>query len=97
MDETDGASTLASNDEWVGGVILVTPADPALNLVLARIINILGALDLHGLPQFLLIQFFLGHLDVVAPEVLDSESNTTKLDGVEFLDLIVIFAVLVLE
>ena len=97
VDETDGASALAGDDEWVRSVILVTPADPALNLVLARIINILGALDLHGLPQFLLVQFFLRHLDVVASEVLDSKSNTTKLDGVEFLDLVVIFAVLVLE
>jgi len=97
VNKTNRASTLASDNQWVGLIIFVTPTDSALNLVLTGIIDIFGALHLHSLSQFLVIKLFLGHVDVIASEVLDSESNTTKLDGIKLFDFIIIFAVFVFQ
>lgn len=97
MDETDGASALACDNQRVGGVVLITPADSALDLILGSVVDVLGTFDLHGLSELLLIKFFFRHVNVVAPEVLDSESNTTKLNCVEFFDFVVIFTVFILQ
>jgi hypothetical protein len=96
MDETNRASAFASDNEWIGLVILITPADSALNLILTCIINILGSFNFHGFPQFLLIQLFFGHVNCIASEVLDSESHTTQLNGVKFFNLVVILAIFIL-
>ena len=97
VDETDGTSALACDNEGVSLIVLVSPADSALNLVLRSIINILGALHLHCFSQLLVIKLLFGHVDVVAPEILDTESDSSELDGVELLDLVVILAVFVLQ
>jgi hypothetical protein len=97
MNQTDRTSALAGNDERVCSIVLITPTDSALNLILTGIINVLGALDLHGLSQFLLIKLLFRHVYVVAPEVFYSKSDTTKLDSVEFFDFVVILAILIFQ
>lgn len=97
VDQTDGTSALASDNQGIGLVVFVTPADTALDLVLRSVVNILGSFDLHGFTKLLLVKLFFRHMNVVAPEVLNSESNTTKLDGVEFFDFVVILAIFVLQ
>jgi len=97
MDKTDGSSALASDNQGVGLVVLVAPADTALDLVLRGVIDVLGTLDLHGFTKLLLVELLLRHMNIVTSEVLHSESNTTKLDGIEFFDFIVILAILVFQ
>jgi hypothetical protein len=97
MDETHWSLTLAGDNERIGLIILVTPTNSALNLILTSIIKVLGTLDLHSFSQLLLIQLILRHVNIVASEVLDSESNTTQLDCVKFFNFVVIFAALVLQ
>lgn len=96
MDETDRASALASDNEGIGFVVLITPTDSALNLILTCIINIFCSFYFHSFSQFLLIQFFFGHVNCITSEVLYSESDTTQLNGVKFFNLVVILAILVL-
>ena len=97
MDETDRTSALASDNKRVSLIIFVAPANSALNLVLGSIVNILGALHLHCLSQFLLVKLVFRHVDVVASEILHSESDSSQLDGVELFNFVVVFAVLVLQ
>ena len=61
------------------------------------VVDILSSLDFHGLAEFLLVELLFRHVNVVASEVLDSESNTTKLDGIKFFDFVVVFATFVLQ
>ena len=97
VDQTHSTLAFACNDKWIGRVILVSPADSALDVVHFTIDDVFGSFDLHGLSQFLVVQLFLRHLHVVAPEIFDSESDSSELDGVELLDLVVILPRLVLE
>ena len=62
-----------------------------------RFIDVLHALDFECFPKLLLIQLSLGHLLLVAPEVLDSEPDSAQFNGVELLDLVVILALLVFQ
>jgi len=59
MDETDGSSALASDNQRVGLVVLVAPADTALDLVLRGVIDVLGTFDLHGFTKLLLVELLL--------------------------------------
>lgn len=97
MDESNRSSAFASQNKWVLRVLFVTPANSALHLVGSGIIDVLGSSDLHSLSEFLLIKLALRHLETVASEVLDSESDSSQFDGVKLLDLVVVLAVLVLE
>ena len=58
MDETDGTSAFAGDNQWVGLIVLITPTDSALNLVLRSIVNIFGAFHLHGFSQLLVVELF---------------------------------------
>ena len=97
VDQAHGTLAFACNDKGVGLVVLVAPADSALDGVHFAIDDVFGSFDLHGLSQFLVVQLLLRHLHVVAPEIFDSESDSSELDGVELLDLVVVLAGLVLE
>ena len=97
VDKTHSTLAFACNDKGVGLVILVSPADSALDGVHFTLDDVFGSFDLHGLSEFLVVQLFLRHLHVVAPEILDSESDSPELDGIKLLDLVVILASLVLE
>jgi hypothetical protein len=97
MDKTHRSSALACDNQWVGLIVLVAPADTALDLILRSVVDVLGTFHLHSFTELLLVQFLFRHVDVVASEVLHSESNTTKLDGIEFFDFVVIFAILVFQ
>lgn len=44
-----------------------------------------------------MVQLLLRHLHVVALKIFDSESDSTELDGIELLNLVVILARLILE
>ena len=59
MDETDGSSALASDNQGVGLIIFIAPADTALNLVLRGVVNVLCTLDLHSFTKLLLIELLL--------------------------------------
>lgn len=65
--------------------------------MLGCLFDVARTLDLHGLLELLLIELILGHLLLVAPEVLNSESDSTQLDGVELLDFVIVLAVFVLK
>jgi hypothetical protein len=97
MDETNGTFTFACNDKWILVIIFIAPADSALHLVHFIGINVFGSFDLHGLSQLLMVQFFLRHLHEVTFEIFDSESNSSELDSVKLLDLVIIFACFVLQ
>ena len=97
VDQAHSTLAFACNDKGVGLVVLVAPADSALDGVHFAIDDVFGSFDLHGLSQFLVVQLLLRHLHVVAPEIFDSESDSSELDGVELLDLVVVLAGLVLE
>lgn len=97
VDKTHSTLAFACNDKGIGLVILVSPADSALNRVHFAIDDVFGSFDLHGLSKFLMVQLLLRHLHVVALEIFDSESDSSELDGVELLDLVVILARLILE
>jgi len=97
MDKTDSTLAFACNDKWVLVVIFIAPADSALDVVHFVGIDVFGSSDLHGLSQLLMVQFFLGHLHEVTFEILDSEPNSSELDSVKLLDLVVIFASFVLQ
>mmetsp|Transcript_5149 Transcript_5149/g.8748 ORF Transcript_5149/g.8748 Transcript_5149/m.8748 type:complete len:261 (+) Transcript_5149:677-1459(+) len=96
VDQAYRSFALAGQDEGVGRVVLVAPADSALDLV-RGVVQVLGALHLHGLTQLLLVQLLLRHVELVTAEVLDSEADAAELDGVELLNLVVILSALVLE
>jgi len=97
MDKTDSTLAFACNDKWVLVVIFIAPTDSALDVVHFVGIDVFGSSDLHGLSQLLMVQFFLGHLHEVTFEILDSEPNSSELDSVKLLDLVVIFASFVLQ
>ena len=90
VNETNGTLALASNDQGVLCVFLGTPANSALN-VFFILINVLNTFNLHSFSDFLIVQFFLGHFYLVASEIFDSESHSSKLDSVKLLDFVVVF------
>ena len=97
MNESYRSLALAGNDQRILIVFIVTPTDSALGLVGSDVRNVFDSLDLHGLLKFLLIELPLGHLLLVTSEVLHSEPHSTKFNSVKFLDLVVIFAGLILQ
>ena len=97
MDKTYWTFAFASNNEWIGFIIFVTPADSALYLILTSIFNVFGALHFHGLSQFLLIQLMLWKVNLVASEVFNSEPYSTQFNGIKLLDFVIIFSLLILE
>ena len=97
VDQTDGTLALASQNKGVGlFVLLIAPTDSALYVIFG-LFDVGGTLDLHSFAQFLLVKFFFGHLLLVAPEVLDSESDSAQLDCIELLNLIVVLSSFVFE
>jgi len=59
MNKTDGSSALASDNQGVGLIVFIAPADTALNLVLRGVVNVLCTLDLHSFTKLLLIELLL--------------------------------------
>ena len=84
-------------DERVVMLVLVTPADSALDLVRTAVFDVLSSSDLHGLSELLLVEFLLRHLKRVAPEVLDSEPDSSDLDSVKLLNVVVVLPLFILE
>ena len=98
VDQAHRALALARQNQRVHHVVLlVTPADSALNVVWGFVLDVLGPFDLHGLLQLLIVELVLGHLLLVASVVLNSEPDPSQLNGVELLNFVVVFAVFVLE
>ena len=92
MDETDGTFTLASNNQWIRGVLLRTPANSALNILLILGAEVLDTLDLLSFFEFLVVELSLAHHNLIALEIFDSESDSTKFDSVKFLNLIIVLS-----
>ena len=92
VNQTDSTSALTGNNEWISFVMVTTPADSALDLVSICIVQIFNTDHIHSLFQFLIVKFLLSHLNAVTSEIFDSESNSSKLNSIEFLDFIVILA-----
>jgi len=83
-------------NQWIMVIIFGAPADSALHVILV-LINVFGAFDLHGFSKLLVVELILRHLDLIAPEVLNSESDSSKLDGVKLLYFVVVLASFVFE
>lgn len=93
MDETDRTLTFAGDNQGVSFVIIVAPTYSTLNLVSMRVLlNVTKALNFKSLSKLLLIKFGFRHMEFFATEVLNSESHSTKLDSIELLDFVVVFA-----
>lgn len=92
MNQAYGTFAFAGDDQWVGIVLLRTPANSALDLILITVLKILHSLDLLSLFQLLVVELRLAHHNLVALEILDSESHSSKFDGVKFLNLVIVFS-----
>jgi len=93
MDETNRTLTFACDNQRIELVIIIAPTYSTLNLVSGCILlNITDTLYFKSLSKLLLIEFGFRHMEFLATEVLYSESHTTKLDSIELLDFIVVFA-----
>ena len=98
MDKSYRAFAFASHNKRVLGIVLVTPTNSALNLILTLVFAyIFYSPDLQGFTELLLVKFFFGKLNLVASEIINSESNSTQLDGIKFLDSIVVLSLLIFE
>lgn len=97
VNKTDGTLALASYNQWVCWIFFRTPANSALNIVLAAFAKIFDAGDLLSFLEFLIIELLLTHHDLIALEIFDSESNSTKFDSVKFLNLVIVFSGFIFE
>ena len=91
VNNTNRSLTLAGNDKGVLVIVFSTPANSALDLIFT-FIDVLNSFDFHGLSKLLIVQFILRHFYLITSEIFYSESHSSKLDGVELLNLVVIFA-----
>ena len=97
MDKTHWTFAFTGQNQRIGAVIFITPTDSALNLILTGILNIFGTFDFHSLFQFLLIKFSIWKMQFVASVIFNSKSNSSQLDGIEFLNFIVVLSLFVFE
>lgn len=97
VNQADGTLALASNNQWICWVLFGTPANSALNIVLAAFAKIFDAGDLLSFLEFLVVELLLAHHDLIALEIFDSESNSTKFDSVKFLNLVIVFSGFIFE
>lgn len=72
-------------------IVFGAPADSALD-VFDALVDVIETFDLHGLSKLLVVELILRHLDLVTSEVLHSEPDSSKLDGVELLDFVIVLA-----
>ena len=99
MNKSNSTFAFASYDQWVGGVLLRTPTNSALNLVFRAFIldNILDTFDLLSFLEFLVIELSFAHHDLIALEIFYSEAHSSKFDGVKFLNLVIVFSGFIFE
>ena len=102
MNKSNGTFALASDDERIVMSFLARPADSALNLIhfglwKALSDEFLWSLDRLGFFELLLAEFLRTHVQTVTPEVLNSEPDSSELDGIELLNLVVILAILIFQ
>lgn len=96
MDKTNRSFASACNNERVVRVVLVAPADTALDLI-AILSDVSSSSHFHSFNQLLLVKLIFRHLELITSEIFYSKPHSTKLNGVKFLDLVVIFTALVLQ
>ena len=93
VDQAHSTLALAGNDQWIGLVFLRTPTNSALNIVLVAVgAKVLHTSNLLSFLQFLVVKLLLTHHDLIALEVLDSEADSSKFDGVKFLNLVIVLS-----
>jgi hypothetical protein len=92
VNQANRTLALASNNQWVCGVLLRTPTNSALNIVLTAILEVLDTFDFLGLLEFLVVELLLTHHDLITLEIFDPESDSSKFDSVKFLNLVVVFS-----
>lgn len=99
MDESYRSRALTGDNHWVVSIMLVTPANAALDLVRIgnKLWEVVDTLDLHGFLKLLLVKFFRAHLRLITPEILDSKAHPANFDGVKFLNFVIILAIFVLK
>lgn len=97
VNKTDGTLALASYNQWVCWIFFRTPANSALNIVLAAFAKIFDAGDLLSFLEFLIIELLLTHHDLIALKIFDSEPNSTEFDGVKFLNLVIVLSGFIFE
>lgn len=102
MNKSNGTFALASDDERIVMSFLARPADSALNLIhfglwKALSDEFLWSLDRLGFFELLLVEFLRTHVQTVTPEVLNSEPDSSELDGIELLNFVVILAILIFQ
>lgn len=97
VDQTNWTFAFTSDNQRINIIVVITPTNSALNLILSGVWNILGTFDLMSLPDFLLVKLLIWKLNVVTSEIFDSKSNSTQFDGVKFLDFIIVFSHFIFE
>lgn len=98
VDETDSTLALASDNERIVGVLLGTPANSALNLVLVAVVaEILNSLDFLSFFEFLVVKLTFTHRNLITLEVLHSKANSTQFNSVKFLNLVIVFSSFIFE
>ena len=97
MDQTNSTSTFACNNQWVIFVFLRTPADSALNVVLVLLIKILDTFDFLSFLQLLIVKLTFRHCNLITFEIFHSKTDSSKLDSIKFLNLVIILSGLILQ
>ena len=91
VDQTNRTFALTGNDQWVSGVIFVSPADTALDVFL-WVFEIFSTFYFHSFSKFLLIQLVFRHVNFVASKVFNSKSYSSQLNGVKFLNFVIVLS-----
>jgi hypothetical protein len=91
VNEPNRTSTFTGNNQGVGCIIFVGPANSALNNFF-RVINILLPFDLKSFSQLLVVQLSFRGTDFVTLEVLHSKSHSSNFNGIKLLNFIIIFS-----
>ena len=96
VDEAYRAGALAGHDERILRVGVAAPAEAAMLLLVVRDTTVLQSADTFCLLQLLSVHFGWAGLLAIAAEVFDTETHASDSDGVELLNTVVTFTVLVL-
>lgn len=98
MNKTYSTFAFTGNNQGIVGIFLAAPTNSALNLVFGSISSkIFNSFNFLGFFKFLVIKFTFTHWDLITLEVFNSKSNSSKLDCIKFLNLVIVFSSLIFE
>ena len=97
MNKTYRPLTFASDNQWILRILIRTPTDSALNVILVFVDDVSGSLNFKGFSQFLVVEFRVTHLLLITPKVFNSKPDSAQFNGIEFLYFVIVFTVFVFE